>query len=48
VAAAVSNLPDRILSLLPQIGEDIAAKIHAEITDVMRSAKEIRLEDAIA
>ena len=48
VAAAVSNLPDRILSLLPQIGEDIAAKIHAEVSDVMRSAKEIRLDDAIA
>ena len=47
VAAAVSNLPDRILSLLPQLGEDIAAKIRAEISDVMRSAKEIRLDDAI-
>lgn len=47
VAAAVSNLPDRILSLLPQLGEDIAAKIRGEVEEVMRTAKEVRL-DALA
>lgn len=44
VAAAVANLPDRILSLLPTIGEDIAAKIRAEAHEVMRAAKEVRLD----
>jgi hypothetical protein len=44
VAAAVSNLPDRILSLLPQLGEDIAAKIRGEVDEVMRTAKEVRLD----
>jgi hypothetical protein len=48
VAAAVSNLPDRILTLLPQLGDDLASKIRSEIDDVMRAAKEIRLEDASA
>ena len=44
VAAAVSNLPDRILSLLPTVGDDIAAKIRAESEEVMRAAKEVRLD----
>jgi len=44
VAAAVSNLPDRILSLLPTVGDDIAAKIRAEAEEVMRAAKEVRLD----
>jgi hypothetical protein len=48
VAAAVSNLPDRILTLLPQLGDEMASKIRSEIEDVMRAAKEIRLEDASA
>lgn len=44
VAAAVSNLPDRIISLLPQLGEDIANKIRGEVEEVMRTAKEVRLD----
>jgi hypothetical protein len=44
VAAAVSNLPDRILSLIPSVGEDIAAKIRAESEEVMRAAKSVRLD----
>jgi hypothetical protein len=41
VVAAVSNLPDRILSLLPQIGDDLAAKIRAETDEVLRAAQDI-------
>ena len=44
VAAAISNFPDRILSLIPAVGDDIAAKIRAEADEVMRAAKEIRLD----
>jgi hypothetical protein len=44
VAAAVSNLPDRILSLIPSVGEEIAAKIREETNEVMRAAKEVRLD----
>lgn len=41
VVAAVSNLPDRILSLLPQLGDELAAKIRAETDEVLRAAQEI-------
>ncbi len=41
VVAAVSHLPDRILSLLPQLGDDLAAKIRAETDEVLRAAQEI-------
>lgn len=44
IAAAVSNLPDRIVSLLPQVGDDLAEKIRAEANEVMRAAKDIRLD----
>jgi len=44
IAAAVTNLPDRLLSLLPQVGEDIASKIRAETDEIMRAAKDIRLD----
>lgn len=47
IRAAVANLPDRILSLLPQVGDELAAKIRAESDEVMRAAKDIRL-DALA
>ena len=47
IRAAVANLPDRILSLLPQLGDDLAAKIRAEADEVMRAAKDVRL-DALA
>jgi hypothetical protein len=44
IAAAVSNLPDRIVSLLPQVGDELAEKIRAEANEVMRAAKDIRLD----
>jgi hypothetical protein len=44
IAAAVTNLPDRLLSLLPQVGEDIASKVRAETDEIMRAAKDIRLD----
>jgi hypothetical protein len=47
IAAAVTNLPDRLLSLLPQVGDDIASKVRAETDEIMRAAKDIRL-DALA
>jgi hypothetical protein len=47
VVAAVSNLPDRVISLLPQIGEDIATKIRAESEEVLRVAQDIN-PDALA
>ena len=47
IAAALSNLPDRILSLLPQVADDIAAKIRAEAEEVQRAAQQIN-PDALA
>jgi len=44
IAAAVTNLPDRLLSLLPQVGDDIASKVRAETDEIMRAAKDIRLD----
>jgi hypothetical protein len=44
IAAAVTNLPDRLLSLLPQVGEDIASKVRAETDEIMRAAKDIRID----
>lgn len=38
IAAALQNLPDRILSLLPTVADDIADKIRAEADEVRRSA----------
>ena len=43
VAAAISNLPDRILSLLPSLESSLCEKIRDEIRDVMQSAREIQL-----
>jgi hypothetical protein len=47
IAAAVANLPDRLISMLPALGEDIAEKIRAEADEIRRAAKDIRL-DALA
>lgn len=47
IAAAVANLPDRLISMLPSLGDDIAEKIRAEADEIRRAAKDIRL-DAIA
>ncbi|MBU3720725.1 MAG: hypothetical protein FGM22_08215 [Burkholderiaceae bacterium] len=44
IAAALANLPDRILTLLPNLEEALASKIRAEVADVQRAAKEIRLD----
>ena len=44
IAAAVGNLPDRLISILPAIGEDIAEKIRAEADEIRRAAKDIRLD----
>ena len=47
IAAAVANLPDRLISMLPSLGDDIAEKIRAEADEIRRAAKDIRL-DALA
>ena len=47
IAAAVANLPDRLISMLPSLGDDIAEKIRAEAEEIRRAAKDIRL-DALA
>ena len=44
IAAAVANLPDRLISILPALGEDIAEKIRAEADEIRRAAKDIRLD----
>lgn len=44
IAAALSNLPERILSLLPHIGDEVAAKIRNEAAEVQRAAKDVRLD----
>ena len=46
VVAALSNLPERIISLLPQVGDDLIGKIRAESEEVLRVAKDIN-PDAI-
>lgn len=47
IAAALTNLPDRILSLVPQVADDIAAKIRAETEEVQRAAQAINPDDAL-
>ena len=44
IAAAVANLPDRLISILPALGEDIAEKIRAEADEIRRAAKDIRID----
>jgi hypothetical protein len=46
VAAALANLPDRILTLIPSLEGPLADKVREEINDVLRVAHEIRLSDA--
>ncbi|MFZ4597810.1 MAG: hypothetical protein ACOYNN_04120 [Terrimicrobiaceae bacterium] len=46
VAAALANLPDRILTLLPAIESAISEKIRDEVNEVLKAAREIQLNAA--
>jgi hypothetical protein len=41
VSAALANLPDRILTLLPSLEAAISEKIRSEVRDVLQAAREI-------
>jgi hypothetical protein len=45
ISALLSNLPDRILTLLPEIADARAQTIKAEIMDILAMAKEIRVQE---